>query len=204
MPIFGRKPRVAGFIAAYGLTDWWHKTFSDSEREAMTANYQPMGLPFLRSLTEGDMTRHGSSRGFLTTLAGWYNNPLMRPLAKRILHKAIETKDGNTMDDHFLYSQVVDVYYPDRETDPNALDLVIWACERQIDMQGKAGKQFKKDFPKLPLPHHNGFTQLAILREKQNRFDDAIRLSRDARKAGWAGDWDKRIQRLEAKKARSK
>lgn len=207
MRLFGRKQEVAGYVAAYDLSKWWLKAFSEAEREAMTSKYQPMGLSFRRPLTEGEMTRHGSTRSFLTTLAGWFNTPSQRPLAKAIMLKAIETDDGDTVDDHFLYSELIPIFYPDRETDPDALNRVIWACECQIAISGKAAKEFLRRglvHKNGTLPSHRGYEQLAIIREKQGRLDDAIKLARNAKKAGWAGDWDKRIQRLEGKKAKNK
>ncbi len=49
------------------------------------------------------------------------------------------------------------------------------------------------------MPSHTGLRQLAIIREKDGEFDAAIQLCRQAKKDGWSGDWDKRIERLEAK-----
>lgn len=201
--IFGKKDKVGGYIAAHGLTKWWLATFTPAERAAMTAKYEPFGYPRRNTLTEGEVAKNGSTRSFLGNLAGWFNTREQRPIAKRILLKAIDTDDGETLDDYFLYMQVIDVFYPDRETDPDALDRAIWGCERQISIQNKAAKAFRKEYPKSPLPSHTGYEQLAVLREKQGRLDDAIKLSKDAKKAGWSGDWDARVARLEKKRAKT-
>jgi len=54
-----------------------------------------------------------------------------------------------------------------------------------------------------PLPRHVGFDQLAIIREKQHDYAEAIRLSELAMKQGWNGDWEARIARCEKKLAKS-
>jgi hypothetical protein len=199
---FKREPetKTAGYIAAHGLTKWWEKTFSAEDRETMTVRYQPFGLPYKRPLTEGSPEKFSSTRRFLGTLGGWYNNPRQRHLAQQIMLKAVEVKDGSVLDDHFLYSEMIPVFYPDRVRDPEALDMVIWACEQQISISDKAAKALRKEFPSAKaLPAHRGFEQLAVIREKQGRTEEALRLNRAAIKAGWAGSWEKRIERLERK-----
>jgi hypothetical protein len=52
------------------------------------------------------------------------------------------------------------------------------------------------------LPSHTGFTQLAIVREKQHNYSEAIRLAQLAQGQGWGGDWDKRIIRCQQKQAK--
>ena len=45
--------------------------------------------------------------------------------------------------------------------------------------------------------------QLAILYEKEGRLSDALALCRDALDAGWDGDWDRRMGRLEKRLSKS-
>ena len=60
-------------------------------------------------------------------------------------------------------------------------------------------KIFKKDEFYTGLPAHAGFTQLAIIRDKQKRYTDAIELCVEAKRQGWADNWDKRIARYQKK-----
>jgi len=62
---------------------------------------------------------------------------------------------------------MIPIYYGDRDTDPEALDLVIHACERPIALAAQAGAQWTVESPDGPLPSHRGFTQLAIIRGKE-------------------------------------
>jgi len=51
------------------------------------------------------------------------------------------------------------------------------------------------DDQEIPLPSHLGFEQLAIIEEKQGNYEETIKLSKEALKQGWRGDWEKRIER---------
>jgi hypothetical protein len=97
---------------------------------------------------------------------------------------------------------MVPIYYRDRDTDPDALAAAIDACEKQIALGPEAAEAFEAEYPTdSTLPSHRGFTQLAIIREKEHNYADAIRLAQDAMSQGWAGDWEKRIERCEKRLA---
>ena len=49
------------------------------------------------------------------------------------------------------------------------------------------------------MPAHKGFGQLAIIEEKRKNFEAAIQISKAALEQGWAGDWEKRIERCSKK-----
>ena len=52
---------------------------------------------------------------------------------------------------------------------------------------------------------HRGFQQLAIIREKQGNFAEALRLCREAESQGWQDegrDWSARIAKLEQRVAK--
>ena len=52
------------------------------------------------------------------------------------------------------------------------------------------------------LPAHHGFQQLAIIREREKDYAEAIRLCREAMAQGWGGEWEKRIARCENRLAK--
>lgn len=51
------------------------------------------------------------------------------------------------------------------------------------------------DYPRHGAPYQ----QLAIIYEKQGRLDESLTVCASALKAGWGGDWDKRMTRLRRK-----
>ncbi|MBI4491922.1 MAG: hypothetical protein HY690_03915 [Chloroflexi bacterium] len=205
--LFG-KPKIEGYIGAYGLADWWLSAFSAAERERIESTFHPMGETERRPLTMGQVGR--SSRhaaGFLTDLATWLMNVENCGLALRVLAKAeaLAATSSDVLDLHFVYGSQVPAYYRLRKTDPAMLDAAIVACEKQIALGPRAARAFRRWYRSMGtddgLPEHTGFEQLAIIRERQGDYVEAIRLCKEAKRQGWGGNWDERIARC-GKRAR--
>jgi hypothetical protein len=193
--------KVKGHIGYFGLADWWLSSFSDHERRYIQGRYQPLGLSG-NSLTSGDLSCSSQSVvRFLCGLAGWFGKPGDRRIACRILAKAEElsANEEHALDRHFLYGEKLSLYYKDRE-DPAFLDKAIQACKEQISVADRAARAFHAEYKGQALPGHKGYQQLAIILEKQNQFNEAITLCSRAAEQGWAGDWEKRIGRLQKKR----
>ena len=105
---------------------------------------------------------------------------------------------------HFAYQTLTEIWYRDRETIPGALEEATRACQRQIELAIPAAAAFRKDLPDRPLPGHVGYKQLTIIYDKQGKYAEAIRVAQQAKKQGWAGDWDKRIERYQRKLSKEK
>lgn len=123
------------------------------------------------------------------------------------------------LDKHFALIDTMEAYYRKRD-EPEFLDKTIATCKMMISMEqtvaaamldtglGRIQPENKHLFgdkivhtalgPQV-LPEHPGFKQLAIIYEKQKEFHAARDLCVQARDAGWDGDWNKRIVRLEKK-----
>lgn len=144
-------------------------------------------------------TRDKPNLGVVITVS-WLED--WRTVQRRIA-RLEQTNSTEVLDLHFAIQGLIEATYADRNTDPEALDAAIAACERQIALAPRAAQAFRRAFPKTPLPAHVGFRQLAIIREKQRQFDEAIALCRQAKQQGWTGDWEKRIDRCQKRAARS-
>ncbi len=109
------------------------------------------------------------------------------------------------LDLHFLYDEDIAKYYSKIEQDSHFLDKAIEACEKQIAISSKSAKAFRKMGGGIirDLPMHRGFKQLTIIKEKQGKYEEAIKLAEKAKKEGWGKtvneDWDKRISRCNKK-----
>lgn len=196
------KPKIGGQIAFFGLTDWWLNEFNEDERKHILKIFQPLGGSS-KSLIEGEIAFTGQTAvGLLSALAGWFKKEEDRTIAYRMLSKAEElisdTKD--ILDIHFFYQSKLEIYYRHRNNDPDALDNAIEACKQQIQMAHQAEKAFKDEYKNEPLPLHKGYEQLAIILEKQEKFDEAIALCKEVVEQGWNGSWKKRIERCRKKK----
>jgi len=214
--------RSAGRLGYYGLHEWWDSTFSPDEQRFIEGRHQPLGGG-LTTLTAGRISSSSqSAAGLLWALAGWFNKPGERHIARRMLSKAEEIAT-DVVDRHFVYSQLIDVTYPERDREEGALEEAVRACEAQIalgpavmvamraeqadresflaerDQQAGSTRESRA----FQAPGHRGFKQLAIIREKEGNLEAAIALAGQAMVQGWTGDWDNRIDRLRKKTNRS-
>ena len=193
------------------LLAWWQSEFTAAEQNYILAKYQPLvlgaavegeGLDLNRIvLPDGSLGLIGS----LAALSTWFISGDDMPLARRILAKSVERQEsetGSVLDRHYIYYHMIRVYYRVRSRDKNALALAIQACESQIALAPHVIRERPKEWSEI-LPEHPGFQQLVIILERNKDYDGAIRLSEEALRQGWAGDWGKRIARCRQRSARS-
>ena len=188
-----------GLIGYLGLSDWWSDAFTEDERNTIRRIYQPMGGCDLDS-TQVDYSDF-TPLSFLTGLAGWFAKDELRMIAYRILDQAERyvSSPKDPLDVHFFYQTQIEIFYRDRDTQ-DGLNRAILACQNQIAYSPTAAKSFKKEYRREPLPCHTGYTQLAIILESQKEYLATIQLCSEAKKRGWCGEWDKRIERCTKKK----
>lgn len=202
MRLFGlgkSSKRVRGSIGYFGLEDWWLTTFTDNERQYIQTVFQPLGSSGESLTTDTISYTSETVVGLLSALAGWFRKPDDRTIAHRILDKAVElSRDAPVLDVHFLYQQIIETYYKDRDK-PGCMDKAVEACRQQIALAPSAAKAFKAEYGNLPLPSHKGYEQLAIVMEKQGHFREALVLSQQAESQGWAGTWARRVERCQKK-----
>lgn len=202
-----KKIKVGGQIGYLGLQNWWQTTFSEAERIHIEDIFKPLGSdPNSKPLTQGEISwTSQTAPSLLHSLAGWFNNPRDREIAKKIIAKAEEMSpvDGNILDRHFTLSEKIVIYYRERETSQNGLEKAIQACRDQIAIAPQAKIAFFKEYPQQPLPAHGGFRQLRIILEKQGKYSEAIELCEEAKNQGWADNWDKQIVTLKMKLEKS-
>lgn len=217
--LFKRAPKVEGDIGFFQLTAWWLSAFTDQERELIEERYRPLRDCNTKPLTQGKIySSSGSPAQLLWGLASWFSSPSHRPIQRRILAKAQELAEAgqNSIEIHFTYQGLIQSFYKDREANPTALETAIQVCVAQIAIAPQVAKAFKREHEKLQkrtinsdrrhfhLPRHVGFEQLAIIREKQQDYAEAIRLSEMAMKQGWGGDFEGRIARCQKKLSKTK
>jgi len=212
--------KTTGYIGYYSLEDWWNNEFTEEEQKYMIEKYQPEGssgdlLTSLRfsAIAERQkldgLSKERSAVRFLMVLSTWFNNKSDLHLAEKITSKAnallkkpkynyankVTKSNEIILDEYYLQMNYITIYYRRREN-PIYLDKAIKACNKQIELGEKAIKAFKVIGY---IPSHTGFKQLAIILEKQKKYDEAIKLCIKAKKQGWGGDWDKRIERYSKK-----
>lgn len=200
--IFKKKDKgPEGLIEYFSLQNWWLNELNEADRKTILEIYQPMGGG---SLIEGNIRSTSQTDiGFLSGMIGWFSKKENRHICYKLIEKAesLITPESKPLDIHFLYGAKIEITYKDRDLSDQGLDTAIKACEQQISVAKESAKEFLTQYKNSPLPSHKGYTQLAIVLEKKKEFAKAIELAKKAKEQGWAGDWDKRIDRCAKKSA---
>ena len=202
--LFKSQKNIGGEIAYHKLTEWWLETFNKQEQDYIVKTFQPLGSSG-EALIKGEIQySSGSAVSLLANLAGWFKNVKDRQIGYRLLDKAEKLIDDNTniLDIHFFYQNKLEFYYRFREEDQESLNTAIGACKKQIELSPNAILAFKKEYEHEKLPMHTGYEQLAIILEKQEKYDEVIDLCKQAKEQMWNGEWDKRIERCLKKKSK--
>jgi tetratricopeptide (TPR) repeat protein len=219
---------VQGWIRFFNLVEWWLNDLSTDERQLIYDNFwtkhggtvsqviihedfsvdiEDVQVPetMANYLIEGSPRSSGSPARFLENIAA---SSYVKDLSfsRRVFEKAEELalKADDVLDLHFLYMHGLNRNYIERDRVEDALDKAIEYCEKQIALAPRAVEAFKVEFSQNEVPGHTGFTQLAIIRDKQKRYAEAIELCKEALRQGWDGDWEKRIERYEKKLTKAK
>jgi hypothetical protein len=212
MWIFKRKPKVDGYIAYFGLTDWWLSTFTESERNHIEDVYRPLGSDD-RPLTSGEVdwtSQKGPS--LLSGLANWFKEPEDWSITCRFLDKADELLERDfdsldIIDVHFIYHDMITITFKHRKTDPNAFDMMVVACKKQIAIAPQTAQALIEERSEEErmngfgwiLPGHYGYSHLIQYHEGRGNYSEAIQISEQAKDQGWNGNWDNWIAKCEKK-----
>ena len=206
-PVGDTREGTTGHSA--NLLVWWHTEFTPEEQSYILARYKPMVMGGAGDSNLDPIIRPDGSLGLISSLAvlsTWFLSEDDIPLARRILAKSVERQESETgsfVDRHFIYGHMLKVYYRDRNRDGNALALAIQTCEKQIAIAPQVIREMKKEIMwDGHLPAHGGYTQLAIILERNKDYESTIRLSQEALRQGWAGDWEKRMARCKQRSNR--
>lgn len=197
---------IRGQIGYFGLEDWWLTEFSKEERQHILNRFRPFGVSVSLNETSEvltsrdkivDNSKHPLISGnisftnqtavsLLSSLAAWFSKESDRPLAHRILEKAEEvaSQKSDSSDKFWLYHHKIEIYYKDR-TDPSKFEKAIEACYQQINVVNESGDKLKGKSFVL------GYQQLAIIFEKQGKYDEAIDICNLALDNDVKGDWKK-------------
>lgn len=105
------------------------------------------------------------------------------------------------MELHFNVTRQIELFYRDRDV-PGYYEEAIKTCLELIGFQQEAQKALSVLGP--GAVSHLGYKQLAIVYEKEHRFEEAMSLCKEAKANEWMGDWDKRIARLTKKIEKAK
>jgi len=217
--LFKRKPKtVNGLIGAWGLSDWWLSEFSfDEQNEIVNVLINSDMMERGNIYTEGNYYYDKSElpkdrKNLFLILAGWathFQKPETNHIAFKLFKKAesLIVSDSDIVDLHYYYQNKIEVYYRNRKENPETLEIAIDACEKQIEIAPYVKTEIhKRDLEKFGSTrydiHHVGFKQLRIIEEKRGNYQKAVELAKSALSQGWAGNWEKDIERIQKKRSK--
>jgi hypothetical protein len=179
--------------------NWWTETFTPDERAEIEEAYVPLGGGTAEDLALSD------DPSLLGNLAGHLKKEHLRHLGYKLLeHADTLVHDAvPVLSLHFYFAARGDFFYRWREVDDFALEEAAESYRRQIGLASDALEAFRDGSWGGQIPAHAGYRQLRILEEKRGNLELARALCEQAKREGWADDWDKHIARIDKKLAKS-
>lgn len=187
------KGKPKGFIAFHRLEDFW-EALSVEEKELLRSDVGD-------DIDSGDVHFNSASAShFLQGIAFNILSKKEYKLAEKLLNKALEL-NPDPVDEHFIYNTAIKLYYKQRDQRPDALEKCKQHCERDIELFPKFMEAYDDDTP----PRIPAFQQLAIILEKEGKYDEAIEVCEKALeyglKDGTKGGFEGRIEKYRKKLA---
>lgn len=187
-----KNKNIEGVIGYLHLEDFW---FSCSERERNLLSHFSQDNPI-----EGDVTTSESPVSYLARHAHFALSVNEFAFAEKLI-EGCEKHTKRVVDLHFLYNEIIRDYYKLRDSIPEAIDLVIKYCKKDIDLFPRYIGPLRRGLK--VVPQCPSFQQLSTIYERQKQYTEAIVITQLAIEYGLSdgtkGDFEKRLERLEAK-----
>ncbi|TXF77321.1 hypothetical protein [Chryseobacterium sp.] len=194
---FKKSRNVEGLIKFYKLENWWFDTFNDFQRNRIANSYKTFGTVHLsQPLIKGKQIDSRPDFIFLLNLSQFFNTKADFDLSFPMIKEAEQrfNEDVEVLELHFYFGEILSFYYKLRDNAEFYEKAKIYAL-KQIDLSNKSKNAFLHE-KYGTLPMHLGYKQLCIILEKEKKISEAIEIAEKAKKEGWDGDWDKRIEKL--------
>jgi tetratricopeptide (TPR) repeat protein len=139
---------------------------------------------------------------FLMELAccvNWSNGSSAYDKIYNKIEDLIENVELPILDIHFFYMNQIGRYFSGRDLNSKNYEKLIHYCKKQVEIAPKAAAAFSKIGSDGFIPSHTGFKRLAIIFEKEKKYQEAIFYCQQALTQGWNGDWEHRIKRMQIK-----
>ena len=207
--LFGSGQDVPDLIAVLDLEEWY-LSLSDAQRAKLHEYSTSFGIgldPQSNSSVEMNRERNmleqsvtatsQSAQGYLKGVGSTAASEKDYEFAEFVLLAALERNDGSATSTHFTYNELIDVYYKQRDDRDDAIERCIKYCKKDIEV----AEEFVAEFGEVPrIP---SFKRLAIIYEKQDRYEEALAVCEQALDIGTTdgtkGGFEGRKDRLRRK-----
>lgn len=210
---FLKKNRTTpkGLLAYYDLEEWFLSLSCEKQAKIRECHSMGMGID-PNDLEFGDFGSSSSSNSgkqmFLNGLGGNSLSQKYYALTEIILLEALESKDDNVIDRHFTYNSLIDLYYKQRESSPDAIEKCIKYCVEDINILEDFLQAFKMEYGDPTPPVIPSIKRLIIIYEKSGNFEEGIKLCGMAQELSLSdttkGGFEGRQVKLEKKLKRQK
>jgi len=195
--LFQSGPDVPDLIVGLGLEEWY-LNLSDEQRQKIREYSTFFGTGGeINLIDQGVQETSQSARAYLKGVGGTAASKKDYVFAETVLLEALDRDDGSATSTHFTYNELIDVYYKQRDDRDDAIEKCIEYCKKDIEI----AEEFVAEFGEVPrIP---SFKRLAIIYERQSRYEEALAVCDQALDIGTTdgtkGGFEGRKERLRKK-----
>ncbi|MFC4540823.1 tetratricopeptide repeat protein [Halosolutus amylolyticus] len=195
--LFQSGSAVPDLIAVLNLEEWY-LDLSDKERQKVHQYSTAFGTGgevnlLEQSVSDTSQTAQEYLKGVGSTAASENDYEF----AEQVLQTALKFEDGSATSTHFTYTELIDVYYKQRDEWDDAIEKCIKYCKKDIEIADEFVAEFG-DVPRIP-----SFKRLAIIYEKQDQYEEALNVCDQALEIGTTdgtkGGFEGRKERIRKK-----
>lgn len=195
--IFGSGSDVPELIVGLGLEDWY-RDLDENQRQKLRQYSTFFGTGGEINLLEvGGRETSQTAQEYLKGVGSTAANDGDYDFAEMVLLTALEREDGSATSTHFTYNELIEVYYKQRDSREDAIEKCVEYCQKDIQIAGEFVREFG-EVPRIPA-----FKRLAIIYEKQERYEEALDVCDKALKIGTTdgtkGGFEGRKERIHRK-----
>lgn len=195
--LFRSGSNVPDFIEGVGLKDWYID-LSEEQQQKLQEYSTFFGTGGeINLLEKGTVETSQSAQEYLKGVGSTAANEKDYQFAEMVLIEALDRKEESVTSTHFVYNELIDLYYKQRDDRADAIEKCIQYCKKDIEIADEFVSAFG-EVPKIP-----SFKRLAIIYERQERYGDAIQVCEQAIEIGTTdgtkGGFEARKERLQKK-----
>jgi len=195
--LFQSGTDVPDLIVGLGLEEWY-LNLSDEQRQKLYEYSTFFGTGGeINLLDQGVQETSQSAQEYLKGVGGTAASEKDYAFAETVLLEAVEQDDGSATSTHFAYNELIDVYYKQRDDRDDAIEKCIEYCQKDIGIAAEFVAEFG-EVPRIPA-----FKRLAIIYERQDRYEEALTVCDQALNIGTTdgtkGGFEGRKERLRKK-----
>lgn len=195
--LFQSGENVSNLIGVLGLGEWYRNLSAERKRKLHKYSTAFGTGGEFNQLDQAVTGTSQSAQDYLKGVGGTAASEKYYEFAEFVLLEALKQGDGSATSTHFTYNELIDVYYKQRDDQEDAIEKCIEYCKKDIEIADEFVDEFG-EVPRIP-----SFKRLAIIYEKQGRYEEAIEVCERALNIGTTdgtkGGFEGRKERLRKK-----